>query len=1152
MTSTRHRDGPADRPVVAGAATDSGGADPRTPSRRRSLARMSPAHADQVATWAGRALTLAAIVSLIGIPLRWWDGVDIATDLLGVFNIPADPSIFVICLVSALGGAVRRRFRGAHTTFLTIMALAVVNDVAELTTVIDQNISSHDDYFGWRNSTATSVLVLAIGLGVMITFWRARGAFVARLARRSIRVALTVIFCGLSLSFLVTFGLTTLFPRSLRGWGEKSAWAFRSTFGDRVTGNDPFFRGDLGHHWIYVVSGWLSAGALILGLLVLWRANRDNEFADADEELRVRRLLAEYGERDSLGYFATRRDKSVVFSPDGRAAVTFRVVGSVSVASADPVGDPDSWPGAVAAWLDNCRAHSLHAAVLAASASGSRVYRAAGLRVLEIGDEAIIHVEDFTLRGATMKPVRRAVNRLTAAGYTTEVRRHGELNPAELAEIADLAERWRGDETERGFSMALNRVGDTSDGRCVLITAVDSEGRIRGFLSFVPWGRRGLSLDLMRRDRNAENGINELMVAGVVEWSRQSGIRRISLNFAVFRSVFSDAERIGAGPMTRLADGVLGFASKFYQLETLYKSNDKYRPLWLPRMLCYAPSLTVMRAAVAVGVAEGFLPHVGPRFLVGAKTPTEQLARDDEFRCAVADLDRLPAKDSVPPTPRLTDQQRARHATLRRVEESGRQAYPVAVPRTIAVAEVCTQFAGLPADTHTDHRIDVVGRVRGVRDFGGLLFVDLHEDGADMQVLGQSDVLGGGELAAFRSSLDVGDLLSVGGTVMTTRTGELTVLADRWQLAAKCLRPLPAPGTTLGDDVRVRNRTLDLLVDHAAVTMLQRRSAGVAALRGCLQQRGFAEVETPMLQTVHGGAAARPFTTHINAYDIDLFLRIAPELFLKRLCVAGMSKIFELNRNFRNEGVDATHNPEFTSLEVYEAYGDYRSMQQLTHDLIVAMATAVNGAPVALRPGADGAVERVDLTGDWPVITVHDAVSRATGTTISSATPADEVAAVCARHHVAVTGDLPAGKLVMELYEALVEKQTTFPTFYYDFPVEVSPLARRHRDDPALTEQWDLVGWGAEMGTAYSELTDPVDQRRRLTEQSLAAANGDAEAMALDEDFLGALEYGMPPTGGLGLGVDRLVMTLTGVPIRPTLAFPFAKPIVETPRTQTP
>lgn len=1100
------------------------------------------AYAEHIARWSSRLLTLAAIVSLLSIPLRHFRVTDVATDILGALNLPADPSIFVVCLVLALAGAVRRRFKGAHTALVLVMALSVLDDVFALISVYNDDITVSDAYGQFRTSTVTASVVLAVGVVVFVAVAFSRRAYTAELAPGSVRTALSVLVGGILTSFVVTFVLTVIFPRRLRGLDEEFVWSLRSTFGDRADLGDAVLKGHDGHHWIYAAAGWMSAIALILALVTLYRANNDNDFVDADEELRVRELLLRFGEDDSLGYFATRRDKSAVFSPDGKAAVTFRVVGSTSVASADPIGDRESWPAAVQAWLENCRVHSLHAAVLAASEAGGRVYREAGLRTLAIGDEAIIDVDDFTLRGQSMKPVRQAVNRVTAAGYTTTIRRHGDLTAEQLAEVERLADEWRGEETERGFSMALNRVGDPVDSRCLIICAHDTDGRIRAFLSFVPWGLRGVSLDLMRRDRAAENGVNEYLVARLVEASHDLGVRRISLNFAVFRSVFSSAEREGAGPVTRAVDGVLGFASRFYQLESLYRSNQKYHPVWVPRLLCYHPSLTVMRAAIAVGVAEGFLPHLGPKFLVGDKTPEEQPRRTDPaFLARVDELDDrfLVARA---PAPRLNDQQRVRMSKLERIRAEGDEAYPVSVPRTDRVADIVAAHAGIAAEKRSGTTVSVAGRIRAIRDLGGVEFAVLEDDRARIQILSDGTVAERGMHESFRRRVDTGDLVSVTGEVVGSRSGELSIAMSSWRMAGKCLNPLPTLGAAIGDDVRVRDRPLDLLTNPGAVDLLQKRSRGVRALRDTLQHNGFDEVETPMLQTVHGGASARPFKTHINAYDQQLFLRIAPELYLKRLCVSGMGAIFELNRNFRNEGADATHNPEFTSLEAYQAYGDYNSMRELTRELILAMAVAINGAPVAYQPDENGEVQEVRLDGAWPIISVHEAVSRACGTSLTSSSSQSEVAAVCAEHGVEVTSETPAGKMVMELYEALVEKQTRFPTFYCDFPKEVSPLARRHRTDPRLTEQWDLVGFGAELGTAYSELTDPVDQRERLTSQSMQAAGGDPEAMSLDEDFLHALGYAMPPTGGLGLGVDRLVMMLTGVTIRPTLTFPFVRP----------
>jgi lysyl-tRNA synthetase class 2 len=344
----------------------------------------------------------------------------------------------------------------------------------------------------------------------------------------------------------------------------------------------------------------------------------------------------------------------------------------------------------------------------------------------------------------------------------------------------------------------------------------------------------------------------------------------------------------------------------------------------------------------------------------------------------------------------------------------------------------------------------------------------------------------------------------------------------------------------------VRSRYVDLAVNAESRDLITARSSALRSIRETLFAKGFIEVETPILQQIHGGATARPFVTHINAYAMDLFLRIAPELYLKRLCVGGVERVFELGRAFRNEGVDFSHNPEFTLLEAYQAHADYTVWIEGCRELIQNAAEAANGAQIAMRPRTQddsishgSGLEPVDISGVW---TVHDAVSEALGEHIDADTELQTLRKLCDAARIPYRGYWDAGAVVLELYEHLVEDRTEHPTFYTDFPTSVSPLTRPHRSKRGVAERWDLVAWGVELGTAYSELTDPVEQRRRLEEQSLLAAGGDPEAMELDEDFLQAMEYAMPPTGGLGMGVDRVVMLITGRSIRETLPFPLAKP----------
>jgi lysyl-tRNA synthetase class 2 len=391
--------------------------------------------------------------------------------------------------------------------------------------------------------------------------------------------------------------------------------------------------------------------------------------------------------------------------------------------------------------------------------------------------------------------------------------------------------------------------------------------------------------------------------------------------------------------------------------------------------------------------------------------------------------------------------------------------------------------------------------------------------------------------------LDLGDQVSVTGEVLTTRRGELSVCARELVLTSKSLRPLPDKHRGLTDpEARVRQRYVDLIVRPEAREVARLRATVVRSVRDSLHARGFMEVETPVLQPVHGGANARPFETHVNAYDLDVYLRIATELHLKRLVVGGLEQVFEIGRQFRNEGADFKHNPEFTSLEVYATYSDYDTMRVLTQQLIQEAATAVHGSPVARRVGPDGRVEEVDLSGEWPVLTVCEAVSRALGEEVTADTSQEVLLAHARRIGLDLDRRAPWGTVLEGVYGELCESTTTTPVFYTDFPKENAPLTRQHRDDPRLAEKWDLVMFGAEQGTAYSELVDPTEQRRRLVQQSLLAAAGDPEAMQVDEDFLQALEYGMPPTGGMGLGIDRLVMNLTGLGIRDTILFPIVRP----------
>ena len=488
----------------------------------------------------------------------------------------------------------------------------------------------------------------------------------------------------------------------------------------------------------------------------------------------------------------------------------------------------------------------------------------------------------------------------------------------------------------------------------------------------------------------------------------------------------------------------------------------------------------------------------------------------------------------------LPEQMRIRREKLERLRASGVDPYPVGYPRTTTIGQVRERHGDLEPDHHTGERVSITGRVMLYRTGGKLCFATIRDASGQIQIMLSLDKVGAESLQSWKSDIDLGDHVGVTGEVITSKRGELSVLVDEWRLTSKALRPLPEKHKGLTDpEARVRQRYVDLIVNPEARQMVRHRAATLQALRSGLLERGFLEVETPMLHLVHGGATARPFTTHINAYDLDLYLRIAPELFLKRLVVGGMEKVFEINRSFRNEGADSTHNPEFTMLEWYMAYGDYNDGMGITQDLMRRAAEAVFGDTVVRNPKYG----EVDLSGDWPQITLYGSVSEALDAEITPRTPIEVLRRHADDRDISWDPSWGPGKLVEHLFEELVEHTLIQPTFVRDYPLETSPLTRQHRDDPLLVEKWDLIGFGMELGTCFSELIDPVEQRRRLTEQSLLAADGDPEAMQLDEDFLRALEYGMPPTVGMGMGIDRLLMAFTGKGIRETILFPMVKPV---------
>ena len=486
------------------------------------------------------------------------------------------------------------------------------------------------------------------------------------------------------------------------------------------------------------------------------------------------------------------------------------------------------------------------------------------------------------------------------------------------------------------------------------------------------------------------------------------------------------------------------------------------------------------------------------------------------------------------------EQYRIRQAKRERLIAEGRDPYPVQVARTHSLAELRAAYPDLAADTQTGDIVGIAARVVFARNTGKLCFATLQDgDGTQLQLMISLAEVGQESLDAWKADVDLGDIVFAHGQVISSRRGELSVLADSWQIVSKALRPLPVAHKEMSEESRVRQRYVDLIVRPEARIIARQRIAVVRAVRSALERRGFLEVETPMLQTLPGGAAARPFITHSNALDADLYLRIAPELFLKRCLVGGFEKVFELNRNFRNEGADSTHSPEFAMLETYQAYGTYDDSAVVTRELIQEVADEALGTRVVTLP--DGST--YDFDGEWQTLEMYPSLSAALGEEITPDTTVQHLLSIADRLGVEIPTDrgYGHGKLVEELWEHTVGETLWAPTFVRDFPVETSPLTRAHRSIPGVTEKWDLYVRKFELATGYSELIDPVVQRERFVAQVAAAAAGDDEAMRLDEDFLAALEYAMPPTTGTGMGIDRLLMALTGLTIRETVLFPIVR-----------
>ncbi|WP_280456697.1 bifunctional lysylphosphatidylglycerol synthetase/lysine--tRNA ligase LysX [Nocardia carnea] len=993
-----------------------------------------------------------------------------------------------------------------------------------------------------REQNPNAALGLLVHLGVFALLITARAQFTARVRPCSPRPAATTFAAGSVAAGVAGACVVQMFPGSSAPGAPRALFVVSQlTAGLAV--RPAQFTEDAPFSTAFLL-GLFGAMVFAATVMVLVRTQRAEHALTEADETALRELLNSPDSTGSIDYLATRRDRGIVFSPNGRAAIGYRVESGICLALGDPLGARDCWPQAVAAWQRYARRFGWPVAVVGAGDAAVPVYRRAGLDAVAAGAEALLDTRTFALTTPELRPVRDTLTRLRKQGVTVRIRRHRDIGTAEFARLAVTAEQWRRTETERAYPLPLGRFGDRRDGDCLLVEAVDAEDRVLGILSLVPWGRTGATLELLRREPGTTEEITDLLIAEFALRAEQHGIEQVSLNFTVSRSVFEAAGRRGRpGPgrgiravAVAMRDGVRGLPlafSHWWQLDQLYRAATRCQPRWSTRYVMSADPRHLPRIAVAVAVAEGLLPRPGAG--AGAFTHTGRHRAVPEGAPAATPVAATAAAAVAAPEQDLRPEQvRVRTGKLDRLAGANIDPYPPPFPPTHTVAAA----RRVPRGT----TVRISGRLLRLRDCGGVLFAVIRDWTSDIQLLLDRERLGAARCAEFGELFDLGDLISVSGQLGYSRRGELSLLVADWRMLAKCLHPLPDKWHGLTDpDARMRRGYLDLMIDREARELLARRSAVLRALRDALHDGGFLEVGSPVLQAGPGTGTARSMRTHIDADNTDLHLRLGPEAALKRLCVGGVEKVFELGPSFRNARTSARHLPEFTQLEAYEAHGDQQRMMTLCRHLVQQAALAANDSMVAMRPRPDGSLAALDLSGEWRVRSFYEALAQETGTEVTPDTGLPELRDLCEKADISCQPSWDHGRAVYALYRRLVAETTYEPTFYTDFPGTVSPLARSHRRRAGVAERWDLVAGGIELGSGRSELTDPVELRRRFTAQARANADGGPAITGLDEELLCALEHGMPPTGGLSLGVERVLMLLTGRTIRETQTFPLVR-----------
>ncbi|MCE5290585.1 MAG: bifunctional lysylphosphatidylglycerol synthetase/lysine--tRNA ligase LysX [Nocardiaceae bacterium] len=862
--------------------------------------------------------------------------------------------------------------------------------------------------------------------------------------------------------------------------------------------------------------GALGAAAFLAVLAVVRLTQRTSNTLTEVDESAIQALIARSDVNDSLAYFSTRRDNSVVFAPSGKAAVAYRTGVGVSMAVGDPVGNQEAWPHAIEAWLEMCRNHNWIPAATGASKLGARAYRRAGLSTLRVASEAILNPTEFDLSAPEFKAIRLAGNRLRKQGLTVRVRRQADIAAAELAAVHKRAAQWADTHTERGFHRSLGRIGEPSDTESLLVEAVGPGGPV-AMMSLVPWGATGATVDLLCRDESAPGGITELMMSELVLASAALGLTRISFGF-------TDVDNTATSGMARIPL----FLSRWWQQDSSRAANEQYRPKWVPRYVAY-PAGRVSRVSIASGVIEGRRR--------AASTFTSGRTRID--RSILADLLESPIPQPLPVLsrqPQRPEHVRVRIDKLARLAEAGIPGYPPAYQPTHTIAAARDAVSGT--------RVRLTGRLLAWRDLGGLGFAKLRDATGDIQVMVDANRCGEDKAATFGSMFDLGDLIEVSGPIGRARKAEISLFAMDWRLVTKSLHPLPDRHKGLvSPEAKVRQRHVELATNPSAREVARARSVVLHSIRSSLAGWDYLEAETPILQSNSNGLNARSFRTQADVFGLELRLRTTPALQLKQLAIGGLERVYELGRSFADSGTSAQHNPEFTTLHAFEAHIGYGEMVTRCQEMVQQAALAVHGQALSFRQRYDGVMRPFDIGGPWPVRTFYEAVSEAAGQPVNAGTTISTLRIMCETAGITPRHTWDEGRLAYALYERLVVARTELPTFYRDFPVTMAPMARALATDEDLAERCDLVAWGSILGSVHTELTDPLEQRRRLALEESRALAGDVDAIRANDAYLEALEFGMLPTAGLWLDVDRVITLITGRTVRESLAFPFVKPL---------